>query len=195
MELDKSITLEPKVILREIQNKNHFVFKRVFEELYPELVIYANGYLFDKASSEDVIQEVFVYLWEKSNKINLRTSLRAYLYSMARNRCLNVLKAIHITDRSEILEEQVTPDRDYNPDGFPDEENKIRHEQVLTVIENLPLKMRTIVELRFKENYRYKEIAEELNVSINTVKTQLKRAKVKLGELTVLLQLLLSILQ
>lgn len=187
--------MKPKVIVREIQNKNHFVFKKLFEDLYPELVIYANGYLFDKASCEDIIQEVFVCLWENSKEINLRMSLRAYLYSMVRNRCLNVLKAIKITDTSKVLEEQVALNMDYDFDGFLNEEKKIRSGQVLAIIENLPLKMRTIAELRFIENYRYKEIADELNVSINTVKTQLKRAKVKLGELTVLLLLLLSILQ
>lgn len=162
--------------------------------MYPELVAYANGYLFENASCEDVVQEVFVRLWEKSNKIDLKTNLNAYLYAMVRNRCLNRLKAIKITDNSKILEAQTTLLADYGLDWFPDDEKEIRYQQAIHIIENLPSKMRAIVELRFKENYRYKEIANEMNVSINTVKTQLKRAKVKLDALTVSILLLLSII-
>lgn len=168
------------------------MFKRLFESLYQELVTYANEYLFDKSSSEDVVQEVFVQLWEKSNIIDLKTNLKAYLYAMVRNRCLNTLKAIKITDTAKILETRVSFETSYSPDFFPEEEKQARHEQVRHVIEKLPAKMRTIVILRFLNNYAYKEIAKELGVSTNTVKTQLKRAKVKFGELIIYIGLLLS---
>ncbi len=186
--------MDSKTTLQEIRNKNHFVFKRLFEELYPELVGYANEYLFDVGSSEDVVQEVFVYLWEKSDKIDVKTNLKAYLGTMVRNRCLNILKKIKITDSSKILETWAAFDIDYSSDRFPEDEKQIRYEQALSIIENLPAKMRTVVKLRFIDNYRYNEIADELGVSVNTVKTQLRRAKVKFGELIVSLILVLSIL-
>ena len=184
--------LDSKIIFREIQHKNHFVFKRLFERLYQELVTYANEYLFDKSSSEDVVQEVFVQLWEKSNTIELKTNLKAYLYAMVRNRCLNTLKAIKITDKAKILEARASFETSYSPDFFPEEEKHTRLEQVHNVIDNLPVKMRTIVRLRFMNNYAYKDIAKELGVSTNTVKTQLQRAKVKFGELIIYIGLLLS---
>lgn len=170
------------------------MFKRLFEGLYPELVTHANGYLFDKASSEDVVQDVFICLWEKSNKLDVKTNLKAYLYAMVRNRCLNRLKALKITDDSKILEAQATFLTNHNPDWFPDDDSGIRYQNALNIIEKLPKKMRVIVELRYVGNYRYKEIANELCVSINTVKTQLKRAKAKFYELTVSLALLFSLL-
>jgi len=185
--------LDSKVIFREIQHKNHFVFKRLFEDFYPELVVYANEYLFDVGFSEDIVQEIFVQLWEKSNTIHIRTSLRAYMYTMVRNRCLNFLKTVRITDTSKILETQAVFDID-NPQGFREDDNRILYEEVLKTIEKLPRKMRTIVKLRFMDNYRYKEIADELGVSVNTVKTQLKRAKIKFGELIVSLASTVSIL-
>jgi len=186
--------LNSKVIFREIQHKNHFVFKRLFEDFYPELVVYANEYLFDVGFSEDIVQEIFVQLWEKSNTIHIRTSLRAYMYTMVRNRCLNFLKTVRITDTSKILETQAVFDIDNNPQGFREDDNRILYEEVLKTIEKLPRKMRTIVKLRFMDNYRYKEIADELGVSVNTVKTQLKRAKIKFGELIVSLASTVSIL-
>ena len=187
------VILDSKVIFREIQHKNHFVFKRLFEDFYPELVVYANEYLFDVGFSEDIVQEIFVQLWEKSNTIHIRTSLRAYMYTMVRNRCLNFLKTVRITDTSKILETQAVFDID-NPQGFREDDNRILYEEVLKTIEKLPRKMRTIVKLRFMDNYRYKEIADELGVSVNTVKTQLKRAKIKFGELIVSLASTVSIL-
>ena len=187
------VILDSKVIFREIQHKNHFVFKRLFEDFYPELVVYANEYLFDVGFSEDIVQEIFVQLWEKSNTIHIRTSLRAYMYTMVRNRCLNFLKTVRITDTSKILETQAVFDID-NPQGFREDDNRILYEEVLKTIEKLPRKMRTIVKLRFMDNYRYKEIADELGVSVNTVKTQLKRAKIKFGELIISLASTVSIL-
>jgi RNA polymerase sigma-70 factor (ECF subfamily) len=186
--------VDAKLILGEIKNKNHFVFKKLFDDLYLELVTHANGYLFDKASSEDIVQDVFIWLWEKSDKIHLKTTLKGYLYIMVRNRCLNKLKALKITDTSKILEIQAIFLVDHAEDWFPDEDKEVCYQNAFNIMEKLPAKMRAIVELRFKNNCRYKEIAEELNISINTVKTQLKRAKVKLEELTVSLLLLFSML-
>lgn len=180
--------------MREIQNKNHFVFKRLFEDLYGDLVNYANEYLFHAGSSEDVVQEVFIYLWENSNQISIKKNLKGYLYAMVRNRCLNILKSVKVTDSSNVLEMQAVFDTDYNPDYFSDEDRDLEYAQVLKVLENLPSKMRMIVKLRFMHDYKYSEIADELGVSVNTIKTQLKRAKVKFGELIVSIATLLSML-
>jgi RNA polymerase sigma-70 factor (ECF subfamily) len=180
--------------LTEIKKRNAFVFKRLFQDLYPELVSYARQYLFDFSSSEDVVQEVFAQLWEKSDSINVQTSIRAYMYSMVRNRCLNILKSIKITDNSKILETQATFDIEYNPDWHLDDEAQVLYEKVMVALEKLPQKMRAIVRLRFIENYHYNEIAEELDISVNTVKTQLKRAKIKFSELIVSLIILTSII-
>ncbi len=179
------INLDLDTVLREIQSKNHFAFKRLFDDMYQDLVTYAYGFLFDKSLSEDVVQEVFVRLWEKSNKIDVRTNLKGYLYAMVRNKCLNKLKALKITDSSNILDVEILFSLNQEPYGYTEEETEIRNQRALDIIENLPSRMRSIVVLRFRDNYRYKEIADELNVSINTVKTQLKRAKSKIGELTI----------
>ena len=172
-------------IWQEIQNENRFVFKRLFNSLYQELVTYANEYLFDIDSSEDVVQEVFIYIWEKSNEINLKTNLKAYMYAMVRNKSLNILKAVKLTDMANTIEGQAVVNLDYSEDLFSQSENQIVHRQLINVIENLPSKMRTIVKLRFMHNYKYAEIADEMCISVNTVKTQLKRAKVKFGKLII----------
>lgn len=179
--------MDSTTTLREIRNKNHFVFKQLFEDLYSNLVIYANGYLFDRSSGEDVVQEVFVYLWENSEKIDITSNLKSYLYAMVRNRCLNILKSIKVTDSAKVLELQAIFDSDYSLDSIGNEDKNLLYDQVIGILEGLPIKMRTIVKLRFVDNYKYSEIADELGLSVNTVKTQLKRAKIKFGKLMVLL--------
>ncbi len=186
--------LDSASILRELQNKNHFVFKRLFEDWYADLVNYAIKHLFHQSSSEDVVQDVFIYLWENADKINIQTTLKGYTYAMVRNRCLNILKANKITDTANIMEMQVMLETDYNPDYFHQEEQNLELALMLKVLESLPTKMRTIVKLRFANNYKYSEIAEELGVSVNTIKTQLKRAKAKFGELVISMAYILSVL-
>ena len=169
--------MDSNATLREIKNENSTVFRRLFEDLYTELVKHANNYIFDKSSSEDVVQEVFVYLWENAEKIELKSSLKAYLYAMVRNKCLNILKSVKITDAAKIVELQATFDTQYFPDYMVNEEEDLLQHKAIDTLTELPAKMQTIVRLRFMDNYKYAEIADELGVSVNTIKTQLKRAK------------------
>lgn len=71
---------------------------------------------------------------------------------------------------------------DYELDVFSEEDQLIIHNQVLKVVEMLPSKMQRIVRMKYIENYKYVDIAEELGISVNTVKTQLKRAKIRIAE-------------
>jgi len=183
------------LILEEISKQNRRVFKNFFNKHYKELVIYANGYLFDQPSSEDIVQEVFIYIWENANKLKVEKSLKAYLYTMVRNRCLNYLKSIKITDNYEFLEFNINLITEHVFDSTSEDDKKIVYHQVLKLVDTLPDKMQQIVKLKFLHNYKYSEIANELGISINTVKTQLKRAKLKIIELVTSLLILLEMRQ
>ncbi|SHJ62741.1 RNA polymerase sigma factor [Pseudozobellia thermophila] len=174
----------------EVRNGNHLAFKRLFDSTYKELVVYAHGYLYEKSASEDVVQEVFIRLWERSRSLDVQTDIRAYLFAMVRNACLNHLKKYKISDRAKVLEDPGALMAYYEPEQFGEEQKQPLYGQVLQVMDKLPRKMRAIVELRFLGHYRYQEIADELDVSVNTVKTQLQRAKTKFAELMLTLVLL-----
>ncbi|GAA4298739.1 RNA polymerase sigma-70 factor [Aestuariibaculum suncheonense] len=183
------------LVLKEISKKNEKVFKTFFDSHYNGLVAYANGFLFDTESSEDLVQEVFIYIWENASKLNIVTSLKSYLYAMVRNRCYNYLKSIKVTDKYKVLEFNINLITDHVLDAAPEEEKMIVYHQILKIIDTLPEKMQQVVRLKFIENYSYQEIADELNVSLNTVKTQLKRAKSKITEMISLVLVLLEIKQ
>tara|TARA_R110002050_G_scaffold261556_1_gene401640 strand:- start:130395 stop:130952 length:558 start_codon:yes stop_codon:yes gene_type:complete len=181
------------LILEEIKKKNEEVFKNFFDNHYKNLVIYANGYLYDKDSSEDVVQDVFIYIWEHANNINIETSLKGYLYAMVRNRCLNFLKSIKITDNYEFIEFNINLITEHVFDSTSEEDKKIVYHQILKIVDTLPEKMQQVVKLKFLHNYKYSEIASELDISVNTVKTQLKRAKLKITEMVTVILVLLEI--
>ncbi len=112
---------------------------------------------------------------------------------MVRNRCLNFLKSIKITDDANVLDMQSMLSDEYNLDVFSSEDLKVIHHQLLKIVEGLPTKMQQIVKMRFIENYKYVDIAEELGISVNTVKTQLKRAKLKITQQMALILSLLAL--
>lgn len=182
------------LVIREIQKGNQEVFKRFFTENYKNLVLYANNYLFDQQASQDIVQEIFIQLWEKSERININTSLQAYIRIMVRNRCLSYLKSIKIVDNFGMLEANINLITDHNIDSAEKEDKKIIYHQILKIIDSLPEKMQQIVKLKLLEDYTYKEIAEELDISVNTVKTQLRRAKSKITQLITALLILLKII-
>ncbi|TGV04874.1 RNA polymerase sigma factor [Flavivirga rizhaonensis] len=183
------------LVLKEISKKNEKVFKIFFDKHYKDLVVYANTYLFDKDSSEDVVQDIFIYIWENAGKLKIESSLKGYLYAMVRNKCLNFLKSIKITDSYELLEFNINLITEHVFNSTSKEEKKIVYHQILKIVDTLPEKMQQVVRLKFMHNYKYSEIATELNISVNTVKTQLKRAKVKIIEMVTAILILLQINQ
>ena len=187
--MDTSLSLE------EIRRRNPIHFKKVFNHFYEELVIYANGYLFDKASSEDVVQEVFLHIWENTNAIHIKKSLKAYLYAMVRNKCLNVIKSVKITDHSNFVELNINLIPHSNTESLPVENKKMIYNHVLQIMDAMPVSMQEIFKMKFVNNYKYAEIADELGISVNTVKTQLKRAKFRINELVTSLLILFSFYQ
>ncbi len=187
------------LILEQISKGDKKVYKNFFIKNYQRLVVYANGYLFDKWASEEIVQECFIYLWENKESIQVNISLPAYMQKMVRNRCLNYLKSIKITDRLSVLEMNLKLITEPVVDCQSQEDKRREYDQILKIIDSLPDKMSQIVRLRFLNNYKYREIAQELNISINTVKTQLKRAKIRMMKLLmgvlVLIDCLLEIFQ
>ncbi|MGO4773174.1 RNA polymerase sigma-70 factor [Flavobacterium sp. W22_SRS_FK3] len=181
------------IVLKELQNQNKSAYKNVFNHFYKALVLYANNFLFDQQASEDVVQEVFILLWENAKNIEINVSLKAYLYAMVRNKSLNYLKSLKITDDLNVIELNSMLVLEEDLDLISEEEKTILYNHILKIIETFPKGMQQIFKLKFIENYKYYEIAHQMGISVNTVKTQLKRAKVKISESLVILIALLSI--
>ena len=169
--------MDPNIILKEIQDGNRESFKSLFYSYYDVLVVYAEKYLYCRESSEDVVQEAFIYIWENANVVDIQTSFEAYLYRMVRNRSLNYLKTIKISVDLEVVENTLNDPVATKYEDFQ-HEDVIKFNEVILLAETMPERMKAVFDLKYRQNYSYLEISKELEISINTVKTQLKRAKI-----------------
>jgi RNA polymerase sigma-70 factor (ECF subfamily) len=173
------VKIEDKILINEIKNRNRIVFESLFYEYYPRLVKYAEGFVFDKQVCEDIVQNLFIYFWERTDWIVIEQSIKAYFYQSVKNRCLNYLRDMHIQDKHKLLYlESMLNDDDSAAWVDPEIISQIERS-----IEKLPPRMASLFRLKYLEGKKYREIATEKNISENTVKTQVQRAKEKLRNL------------
>ena len=74
---------EDQVLLNEIRLRNLKVYEALFSYYYPQLLRFAESYVFDKQECEDITQNILIYFWENAEKINIDLSLRAYFFSIS----------------------------------------------------------------------------------------------------------------
>ena len=167
--------IEDKIIVHEIQNRNRKVFEVLFYEYYGHLLRYAEGFVFDRQVCEDIVQNLFVYFWENTHRLQIE-SIRSYFYQSVKNRCLNYLRDLHIHDKHNLLYIESVLNQDESADWV----NADLIREVQKAIECLPEQMAAIFKLKYLDGKKCREIAEIKNISENTVKTQLTRAREKL---------------
>lgn len=173
--------VEDKILLGEIKNRNRKVFEALFYEYYPHLTRYAEGFLFDKQACEDIVQNLFIYFWENTTRIDIQLSLKSYFYQAVKNRCLNYLRDIHVQDKHKILYLEALLNEDDSP-GYVDLEITSK---VQEAIAQLPAQMGDLFKQKYLFGRKIHEIAKLNHISENTVKTQLKRAKEKMRKLLI----------
>ncbi|MCY1722487.1 RNA polymerase sigma-70 factor [Prolixibacteraceae bacterium Z1-6] len=162
-----------KLIINEIRNGNSIVFEKVFHEHYNSLIKFANQFLLDNKISEDVVQGVFIYFWENSDSIQIKTSVKAYLYQAVKNSSLNQLRALKIRDKYQLLYLEAMLETS-EPDWMNDCEIV---ESIKQSLQQLPKQMCRIFYKKYFQEQSIKEIAKEMSLSENTIKVQLYKGR------------------
>ena len=153
---------------------NAAAFEELFKTYYKPLCSYARYYLKDPDESEEVVQGMFMQLWEKKDSTRITTSVKSYLYSSVRNNCLNRIK--HMKIRSE-HREHVLKNSDKSSDTVMDKViGKELEQQITSAIEGLPEQCGLIFRLSRHGDLKYAEIAEHLDLSVKTVENQMGKA-------------------
>lgn len=153
-------------------------YKSLFDTLYPSLCLFANKYLNDMDTSQDVVQEVFIKTWEQKIQYPNFSAIKSFLYTSVRNRCLDHLKSKY--HRSFIQSPDMNFDEMATEEFFHTQLAIIdTYAQLETAIKLLPHKCERIIRLTLKA-YTNKEIAQEMSISKNTVKSQKRIAYDKL---------------
>ncbi len=172
-------------IIRNINTGNEDAFEFVFLTLYNELCVYACSILKDRDSAEEIVQEVFLKLWENRLELSIKLSIKAYLYKAVHNRCLNFIDHLQVEKRYA-AESAIKRSDFVSPVSFdyPIANILIQEldEKINQSILDLPKQCREVFLLIRHEDLSYIEAAEKLGVSVNTIKTQLQRALSRLRE-------------
>lgn len=145
-------------------------FKLFFESFYPSLCIFANKYLNDIDASEDIAQGAFIKFWDGSYKFNHLSQIKSFLYESAYNACLNYLRHEDVKSRF-INSSDINSELSLAHNILEEETIALIHK----LIKDLPRQSYKIVHLSML-GLKNPEIADQLDVSVNTVKTLKKNA-------------------
>ncbi|WP_299466468.1 RNA polymerase sigma-70 factor [uncultured Microscilla sp.] len=142
--------------------------------MYVPLVNHSNKFLKDVEAAREVVQATFVHLLEKGDSLQIKTSAEAYLYTAVRNRSLNYLKAqMRHMERQGELHENYTAIQDLNIQGV--ESADLAHILDLAIA-SLSKKTQVVFRLSRDESLNYKEISEQLGISVKTVEFHISSA-------------------
>ena len=144
-------------------------FELIYKKYSKSMFLYALSFLVSEEEAEDVIQEVFINFWKDNTYQKIQDEVtKTYLFRSVKNNCLNRLKKKDVLrDRLDLLREDIA-----------EEEMRTWNDELMREVEveiaNMPEQTREIICGIFFRNLKYQEVADQLGISINTVKTLLK---------------------
>ncbi len=163
-----------------VKQDNKSAFDTLFRKYYVRLCRYTCHFIASTPEAEEIVQQVFIRLWEQRQQISINTSLLAYLYTSVRNQSMNELKKEKIRRHYEeefVIQKSLTEE---TTTGNPGEEKLKRAIEKACL--QLPPKCREIFELSRNDGLTYEEIAEYLSLSKKTVENQMAIAFQKLRQ-------------
>lgn len=161
-------------------------FEYIFKRFYKGLCAYSYTFLKDRDESEEIVQDFFTELWAQRKQLEIKISWKLYLYRGIHNKCINRLKSLAVMQRRHekyvqyTLEEIELFDMDAESEEYEYFFSESFEKEVKNAINQLAPQQWQIFELSRFGQKTYAEIAAELNISVNTVKTQISRALLKL---------------
>ncbi|WP_010520986.1 RNA polymerase sigma-70 factor [Aquimarina agarivorans] len=170
--------------VRALSTGSEKAFQNIFNRYYTPIYTYTKNIIKSDEFAEGIVQEVFIKVWENRQSLNPELSFKSYIYTIARNLSFNFLQkaATNKKLREEIFYLSKKAHDTTNDMVFEKELLEIKTK----VISQLPPKRRLIFEMSRNQGKSYKDISQELNISISTVKNQMSKA---LGTLKHLVQL------
>jgi RNA polymerase sigma-70 factor (ECF subfamily) len=166
--------LEEQFLKTGLHEKNKVVFDFVFQYYYSGLCAFAESLVKDEKVVEDIVQDLFVKLWIKSDNIQITGSVKSYLFSSVKNRCFDYLKHQKVKLRSaKNLSLQGYSNNETPENWLVESELK---EIIEKSLEKLPPRCVQIFKLSRFDGLKNQEIADQLNLSKRTVELQISNA-------------------
>jgi RNA polymerase sigma-70 factor (ECF subfamily) len=157
---------------------DEFAFVALYNRYKGAIYAYCAKLLLDREAAQDVTQEVFLRAYENRGRLVAGEAFRAWLYTVARNRCLNLLRT---AGRDVPFEDEAAPA--VPPAPFADLDRAERVALVDRGLRALPADYREVIVLREYDDLSYEEIAAATRSTVSAVKSRLFKARRKLGAL------------
>ncbi len=156
-------------------------FREIMDCWYSRLFNFANGYLTNEENSKEVLQDVFLKLWDNRRKLAENTNLNAYLFTLTRNRCIDIIRRERLmlqfqTDKQEEYR-RLTENQDALSDPILDDLFVMEIQtEINRVVSALPEQCRNVFVLSRSNGMKNKEIGQTLDLSEKTVESHLTKA-------------------
>ena len=178
--LNENFHLSDEELFRHIKKNDAKSLSLLYQRYYDKLCHFAYGYVKSVDISKDVVSDVFLNIWIKRETLSIDSNLKAYFYKSTRNRAIRLLskeksnlESLEIVDSLNIFSDDTAI-------------GSLHYEELESVIESilrkLPPKRQVVFRLSRIDELSYKEIAEILSISVNTVQNQMIKAMEYLAE-------------
>lgn len=159
------------ILLEKIRQDKQAAFDELFRKYYRKLVYFSMKITKNQDSANEVVQDLFVNLWEKRKQLEPKISVRAYLYRAVFN------NSIHSTNREKKFQGDELNQTNEQSQEFDNlMETAELETKIYDLIGQLPTECQRIFKMSRFDELKYQEIADKLNLSIKTVETQMSRA-------------------
>lgn len=165
------MTMTDMELIECIRNGDERAFESLFRSYYKTLCYFSHKIVKDAIVAEEIVQDIFYYIWEKHGTLDLNTSVKSYLFKSAHNNSLKYLRhqkiVVGYEDRVK-----ATLEASYDLQENYAEVGEIMH-IIKQTLDQVPDRSREIFNLNRNEGLKYQEIADQLNVSIKTVEAHM----------------------
>lgn len=170
--MEDLILQDDRELLSSLRKGDESALNLIYAKYWQPLFTSAYNFLKDKEACEDIIQEIFIKIWNKRESIEYTVSLKAYLYASVRYEVYRQVRAGNV--RESIFENIAA-----NMQTLSDQ-HILEHKELLSkinsIVDQLPQKCKEVYQLSRVEQLSHKEIAEKLNISTKTVENHMTKA-------------------
>nr|WP_321358569.1 RNA polymerase sigma-70 factor [uncultured Draconibacterium sp.] len=160
--------------INRIKQNDQTALEKLHRKYYQLLCSFAFNYVKNVHSAEEIVSDVFLNFWLKRHSLTINSSIKSYLYISVKNQSINYLNT-----KKQIFEEITDNSFEFEASGN-DADAEINYietfNQIEKIIRELPPQRQTIFRLNRVDGLKYKEIAEILSISVNTVQKQMTEA-------------------
>ncbi len=172
-----------RLLIIALKQDEKQAFTKIFRAYYKDLVLFGGTYISEKSVCEDIVQNIFLKLWDDRKTLDIENSLKLYLLKAVRNHCLDELR------HRRVIDEHIAYELKSSSANADMTEHYILYSdlcrQLNDALKQLPPQDREVFEMSRLENIKYQEIASRLNISVRTVEVRISKT---LKQLRILLK-------